>query len=408
MKEQEVPHEVVEGSSLCRSFSPGGKFKVVDHHSKAEEGKTYAILTVGHSMSEGGTYGTGGSAAGEYRNTFTSIPIATAFRPARLTPKPVVQGVQPAVVVGPAGEEIYTDKYGRVKVQFFWDRKGQKNDKSSCWIRVSQPWAGKNWGAIALPRIGQEVLVEFIEGDPDRPIITGRVYNADQMPPYDLPANMTQSGVKSRSSKQGTTANFNEIRFEDKKGSEEVYIHAEKDKKVMVENDRTENVGHNESITIGNDRTESVGNNENITIGKNRTESVGKNENISIGENRSTDVGKNEDVTIGETRTESVGKNENITIGENREEQVGKNEKITITEMRTVEVGKDDKTQVGKKYALVAGDEIMLQSGDASITLKKDGTIQIKGKDITVVGSGKIGVKASGDLTLKGSKITEN
>jgi len=408
MEEAEVCHDMVEGSGACRSFTAGGKFKIGSHQNKSEEGQTYALLSVGHSISLGGAYISGGSSALEYSNGFTCIPIATAFRPPRATPKPLVQGVQPAVVVGPGGEEIYTDKYGRVKVQFFWDRQGKKDDKSSCWLRVSQPWAGKNWGAIAIPRIGQEVLVGFLEGDPDRPIITGRVYNAEQMPPYDLPANKTQSGVQTRSSKQGTPGNFNQIRFEDNKGSEELYIHAEKDKKVIVEHDRSEQVGHDERIAIGNNRTESVGHDENISIGNNRTENVEKNENISIGENRNTDVGKNEEVTVGENRTESVGKKETITIGENREEQVGKDEKLEVAGNREDQIGKDDKTQVGKKYALIAGDEITLTTGDASLTMKKDGTIQIKGKDITIVGSGKIGVKASGDLVLKGSKIAEN
>ena len=156
---------------------------------------------------------------------------------------------------GPAGEEIYTDKYGRVKVQFHWDRRGKKDENSSCWIRVSHPWAGKNWGAIATPRIGQEVIVDFLEGDPDQPIITGRVYNAEQMPPYDLPANKTQSGVKSRSSKGGGPANFNEIRFEDKKGSEQLFIHAEKNQDIEVENDETHWVGHDRKKTIDHDET---------------------------------------------------------------------------------------------------------------------------------------------------------
>ena len=147
------------------------------------------------------------------------------------------------MVVGPAGEEIYVDKYGRVKVQFLWDREGKKDENSSCWIRVSQNWAGKNWGIVFHPRIGQEVIVDFLEGDPDRPIITGRVYNAEQMPPYDLPDNKTQSGVKTRSSSKGTPDHFNEIRFEDKKGSEQINIHAEKDMDTTVENNHTLTIG---------------------------------------------------------------------------------------------------------------------------------------------------------------------
>jgi type VI secretion system secreted protein VgrG len=174
---------------------------------------------------------------------------------------PFVQGPQTAIVVGKAGEEIWTDKYGRVKVQFHWDREGKNDENSSCWVRVSFPTAGKNWGWVSLPRIGQEVIVSFLEGNPDRPIITGRVYNADQMPPYELPANQTQSGIKTRSSKEGTGDNFNEIRFEDKKDAEEVYVHAEKDFNCVIENNETRKIGldkkdkGDQTIEIQNDRT---------------------------------------------------------------------------------------------------------------------------------------------------------
>src|SRR5207247_1773142 len=202
-------------------------------------------------------YGPSDSEPLNYQNAFVAIPHAVPFRPPRKTPEPVIQGSQTALVVGKSGEEIWTDTLGRVRVQFYWDRNGKKDESSSCPVRVATSWAGKNWGFIQIPRIGQEVIVDFLEGDPDRPIITGRVYNADQTPPYTLPGDQTQSGVKSRSSKQGGTDNFNEFRFEDKKGSEQVFIHAEKDMKVEVEHDRSESVGHDETVTVGNNRTES-------------------------------------------------------------------------------------------------------------------------------------------------------
>jgi type VI secretion system secreted protein VgrG len=301
-------------------------------------------------------------------------------------------------------------------VQFHWDRYGKADENSSCWVRVAQVWSGKTWGAIHIPRIGQEVIVEFLEGDPDQPIITGRVYNADQMPPYDLPANRTQSGIKSRSSLKGTTDNFNEIRFEDKKGEEQLFIHAEKNQDIEVENDETHTVGHDrtkdvgndETTTIGKNRTEKVGEDESITIAGNRTESVGKDESISIDGNRTENVGKNESITIGKNRTENVGKDETISIGGNRTEDVAKNEKVTVGEERQHSVGKNDTLEVGKKLGAKAGDEISLQCGDASITLKKNGEIVIKGKDIKLDGSGKVDVKAASDLTLKGSSIKEN
>ena len=177
------------------------------------------------------------------RCQFKAIDQSDPFRPARTTPKPFVRGPQTAVVVGKSGEEIWTDKYARVKLQFHWDREGESNENSSCWVRVSQSWAGKNWGGIQIPRIGQEVIVDFLEGDPDRPLVTGRVYNDGQMPPYALPDNQTQSGVMSRSTKNGAPENFNELRFEDKAGEEQIYFHAEKDFERIVENDDMLKVG---------------------------------------------------------------------------------------------------------------------------------------------------------------------
>jgi len=390
--------QVVRGNSTCRAFMSGGRFDLKEHF-RAALNQTYTLVRVQHAGSQGG-YGSGAGGSLEYHNSFTAVPYGVPFRPPHTAKKPAVAGSQTAVVVGKSGEEIWTDKHGRVKVQFYWDRDGKKNEDSSCWVRVATSWAGKNWGFIQIPRIGQEVIVDFLEGDPDRPIITGRVYNADQTPPYTLPGDQTQSGVKSRSSKGGGTDNFNELRFEDMKGSEQIIIHAEKDMDIEVENDCSQSVGHDDAIDIKNGQT--------ISIGGNRTESVDKDEKITINGNRTESVGKNESIDIGGNRTETVQKNETITISGDRKTTVSKNEKVSITEGRTTEVGKDDQLNVGKKLSLSAGDQIQLLAGDASITLKKDGTITIKGKDITLSGSGKINVKASSDLTLKGSQIKEN
>jgi type VI secretion system secreted protein VgrG len=256
MEEEETDYEVVTGSSQCCTFTPGGKFTLATHEIADEAGKSYVITTIQHAAADYSYFDT--SRGSEYHNSFSCIPASVPFRPSRQTPRPLVQGPQTAVVVGPKGEEIYTDKYGRVKVQFFWDRQGKKDENSSCWVRVAQAWAGKNWGVIFNPRIGQEVLVEFLDGDPDRPLITGRVYNAEQMPPYALPANQTQSVLKTRSSKNGGTDNFNELRFEDKKDAEDIYFHAEKDFHRVVENDDDLKVGHDQTITVKNSRTEKV------------------------------------------------------------------------------------------------------------------------------------------------------
>jgi type VI secretion system secreted protein VgrG len=192
-------------------------------------------------------------------------------------------------VVGPPGDEIFPDKYGRVKVQFPWDREGQNNASSSCWLRVATFWAGKQWGAIHIPRIGQEVIVDFLEGDPDHPIIVGSVYNNDQMPPYTLPDNKTQSGIKSRSSQGGAAANYNEFRFEDKMGSEEILLHAEKDLTTEVEHDETRTVGNNRTTTIQVDETKTVHGKETITIdGNQSTEITQGNQTITVDQGNQT------------------------------------------------------------------------------------------------------------------------
>ncbi|HWN97485.1 MAG TPA: type VI secretion system tip protein TssI/VgrG [Methylomirabilota bacterium] len=408
IQELQAQYEVLRGQASARGVATGAKF-TLSEHPRGDQNRPYLVTSTSIHVSTG-DFESGQTEEGEYFScSFTAIPFDQPFRAPRLTPKPMIQGPQTAIVVGPSGEEIHTDEFGRIKLQFHWDRHGKADENSSCWVRVTQfGWAGEKWGGIHIPRMGHEVIVEFLEGDPDRPIVTGRVYNAKTVVPYDLPANKTQSGIKSRSTKEGTDANFNEIRFEDKKGSEEVYIHAEKDKKVIVENDRNEDVGHDETIKIGNDRSESVGNDEEISIGNNRTEDVTKNESITIGENRTTDVGKNDELSVGDNHKVSVGKDETLEVTENRTRTVGKNEKVTVSGDRQEEISKNSKTSVGKALAVEAGDEISLKTGSASITMKKDGTITIKGKDITVEGSGKINIKASSDVTIKGSKIAQN
>ena len=282
IEEEETPHEVVTGESDCRALAVGYKFELTDHD-REDQNREYLVTSINYSAHTGsfiaGTQAQGAS----YSNSFSCIPSEIPYRPLRKTPKPVVEGVQSAVVVGPSGEEIYTDKYGRVKVQFHWDRIGEKNERSSCWIRVSQPWGGKNWGGMWIPRMGQEVLVDFLEGDPDRPIITGRVYNAEQTVPYELPANQTVSTMKSRSSKGGGASNFNELRFEDKKGEEQIFIHAEKDVDEIVKNDVREHVGNSRHLIVKKDQKEKVEENKHITIAGSQKEQIAKSKHLSVG-----------------------------------------------------------------------------------------------------------------------------
>jgi len=397
MQEEAVQSLVIQGASNCRQMVSGHKFTLERHFNANGQ---YVLASVAHSARGSGEFRAGATGVFVYQNSFTCIPFAIPYRPLRSTPKPTVAGTQTAVVVGPPGEEIFTDKYSRVKVQFHWDREGKNDPDSSCWVRVGTLWAGKQWGVIHIPRIGQEVIVDFLEGDPDQPIIIGSVYNADMMPPYPLPANKTQSGIKSRSSLSGGPPNFNEIRFEDKKGREQLYIHAEKNQDIVVENDETHSVGH--------DRKKAIGNDEQTSVGRDRTETVGRNESITIQANREESVAKNETITISGSRNESVAKNEDISIRENRVVTIGKEEQLQVGGSRSTQIGKDDKQQVGSKFALGAGDEIFLQAGSASIVMKKNGDIEIAGKNISINGSGKVDVKASGAVAIKGSKVSSN
>jgi type VI secretion system secreted protein VgrG len=244
LEEEVVPAVVHEGDSGCRYFTTGFKFTLQDHY-RPDLNQPYLLTEVTHIVTSGGAYEVGDSGAETtYRNRFKCIPASTMYRAPRSTPEPFVQGCQTAVVVGPPGEEIYTDEHGRVKVQFHWDREGKKNENSSCWIRVSQPWAGAGWGAVSIPRIGQEVIVDFLEGDPDRPMIVGRVYNAERKHPFPLPAGAAISGVKSNSTKGG--GGHNEISLDDTKGKELINIHGQYD--------MTTTVLHNDTQTVKADR----------------------------------------------------------------------------------------------------------------------------------------------------------
>jgi type VI secretion system secreted protein VgrG len=432
MEAEEAAHDVVVGSSLCRTFSPGGKFKIVQHRSKAEAGKKYVITSIEHHARETMAYEAGENVDFDYRNQFTAIPDSVPFRAERSTRKPFVQGVQTATIVGPKGEEIYTDKYGRVKAQFHWDREGKKDENSSCWMRVSQIHAGKGFGAIDIPRMGEEVIVSFLEGDPDRPIITGRVYHAENMPPFGLPDKKVVSGLKSKTYK-GT--GYNEYVMDDTPGNELIREHGQYDKDSTIENDLREHVLNNRSRDVTVDETVSVGNNQSISIGVDRTIQVGANHTETIGSNMAITIGSNltetvainyaetvgaaMQLTVGAVMTQTIGAAYILTIGAGMTMGVGSNLKTTIGSNRGEQVGGKVTEKVGGnvsqqyggkhtekvsgKYLLNSGaavtvqaaDQIVLKTGAASITMKKSGDITIKGTKITIEGSAKIVEKSA-------------
>jgi type VI secretion system secreted protein VgrG len=453
MEENETAHNVASGTSSCKTFSPGHWFDLTGHEIAAEDGE-YVLTSVQHWASSAADAG-GSSTAAEYGNSFTCIPKSVTYRPARNSRRPMVRGPQVAVVTGPAGEEIYTDKFGRVKVHFPWDRESKKDENSSCWVRVSQVHAGKGFGGIDIPRIGDEVVVTFYEGDPDRPVITGRLYHAENMPPFGLPGGMNVSGLKSNSTKGG--GGYNEFVLDDTKGNELIRVHGQFDMDSTIENDlrehvlnnRSRDVTVNETIQIGADRSESVGGNESLSVAKNRKEDVGVDETLSVGSNRTRTVGGNETVTVALMRTHTVGINEAITVGAAQEVTVGgiravsvgisqttsvgksqtttigtnltetiggnstqttaKDRKVKVVKGRGTDIGIDDMLKVGKILAIDAGEEVVVKVGESMLRMNKNGTIDLQGKDITIDGSGKVTIKAKKDIVLKANgNILEN
>ncbi|TGV79795.1 type VI secretion system tip protein VgrG, partial [Mesorhizobium sp. M00.F.Ca.ET.149.01.1.1] len=500
-EELQAVHQHSTAVGTVRGLFSGCKF-TLESFPRDDQNQDYLVVSAEYRLFDPG-YRTQSEAHSEnYKVVLGVAPTKLPYRPPRITPRPIMRGPQTATVVGPSGEEIFTDKYARVKVQFHWDRLGKKDQNSSCFVRVSQTWAGSNWGFIQIPRIGQEVIVDFIEGDPDLPIITGRVYNASQMPPYGLPGNATQSGWKSNSSKGG--GGYNELMFEDKAGSELVNFQAQKDHHLLIKHDRNktvqhdqsdridhdakhsvghnldEDVGNNKTVKIGVDQTTNIGSNDTETVGTNRSLTVGANETISIGANSTETIGANhtqtvsivQAITVGAARVDTVGasetrsvggpqtntigttrsvtvgaaqshdigaddswtvaanqsvqigadqnfkiaKNQGADIGADRSAkiakddltEVGGNRAVKIAKKSLVEIGEDGGIKVGKTLSIEAGDAIVIKCGSAAIGMKKDGTITIEGKDITVIGSGEIEVKASSNITMKGSKINQN
>lgn len=324
MEEIDSRYQIVTGAGDCCSMTAGHRFNLINH--PGSQDGSYVLTSVSHTATQSPDYNSEDTVLDPYDNSFTCIPIgsgAPTFRPGQITPKPTVEGVQTATVVGSAGEEIFTDKYGRVKVQFHWDRYGKNDADSSCWIRVAQNWAGKKWGVTFIPRIGMEVMVGFIEGDPDRPIITGCVYNADTMPPYTLPDEKTKSTIKSNSTKGG--GGFNEFRIEDKKGSEQIFIHAEKNQDIRVKNDCMEFIGNDRHLIVKTNQLEKVGGDKHLQVGGNLNEkvggsvsqNVGGSEQIKTSQKFAVDAGTEIHLKAGATTVIEAGTSLTLKVGGN-------------------------------------------------------------------------------------------
>jgi len=418
MEEGDARAVTASGRTSCRAFLPGFRFDL-DGHPRKSFNQSWLLTGVVHDLDQRAALSRDSDEPVRYENRVTCIPHRVTFRPARVTPRPRIPGAQTAQVVGPGGEEIYVDKHGRVKVKFYWDRYGGQDETSSCWVRVAQNWAGKQWGILFHPRIGQEVVVEFLDGDPDRPLITGRVYNAAQPIPFEGP---TQSGIQTRSSPDGSGDNFNQIRFEDMAGSEEIYIHAEKNLKTVVEADEVRDVGAAQSIVVGSNKsvevkdshTEKIGADMSLTVGGDRGESIGGNRTESVSGKQETSIGKNYSENVGAARTVAVSGTNSTTIGKADSKSVGASSSLEVSDNRTVKVGKNTQFDSGdkfvvkaKKILIEAKDELAIKVGKAQLVMKKNGEITLTGKDMNFKGK-KINIKGSGDVIVKGSKIAQN
>jgi type VI secretion system secreted protein VgrG len=390
-----------DAESTCRQLTAGHAFTLARHPDA--DGK-YVITRVRHEATLEGAYTNRANPEIGYVNRFECIPFGLPYRPPVRTPRPVVHGTQTAVVVGPPGEEIATDKYGRIKVQFPWDRDGKKDLKSSCWVRVATGWAGKRWGAIHIPRIGQEVVVVFEEGDPDRPIVVGSVYNAEMMPPYVLPDNRTRSTLKSRSSKNGTADNFNEIRFEDKKDSEEIYIHAEKDFNRVVENNDTLQVGFDKkdkgdrTVEVFNNQSETVGGGKGQAADGSHTVSVWNSQTVTVGAGKGQAKDGSQTTTVYKDHTTSVQTGNrlvNVETGNDTHQVKMGNREVSIdlgNDTLTIKLGNQTtKLNLGASTT-EAMQKIELKVGMSSVVIDQAG-VTIKGLSVKVEGEIQTTVK---------------
>ncbi len=305
---------------------------------------------------------------GEWTMTTSCVFADSVYRPERRTPKPRIYGVQSALVAGPAGQEIYTDEYGRVRVQFHWDREGKYDDKSSCWMRVSQPWAGGAFGMMNIPRVGHEVLVEFYEGDPDRPVIVGRVFNGTTVVPWSLPENQTKSGWRSNSLPSSAKLGYNEISFEDRAGSEEIHVQAEKNLSYIVKNDESSHIGDARSVTIGKADT--------LDVGQTRAAKVGSSDTLDVGQTRTTTVGMTDIKSVGLTCNVSVGP----TVGTSMD---ATQKKIVIT--------------TGGASITLSGDDIFINAkGEIHLHAQKELHLSSAGGDVHIQGGPNVNINPEG------------
>ncbi|PCC71556.1 type VI secretion system secreted protein VgrG [Nannocystis exedens] len=369
------------GDSDCPRLTPGMTMTLAGHPQQ-ELNTQYRIVEVQHRGEQQQALDHDGQKASSYDNTFAVTELKVPFRPARVTPRPVMRGLQSAVVTGPEGEEVHVDKYGRVRIQFHWDREGKFDETSTCWVRVSQLWAGNGWGAMFIPRIGHEVLVDFLEGDPDRPIITGRIYHGQNEVPYPLPEQKTKSTIKSDSSLGG--GGYNELRFEDKKKEEQIFLHAERNLDVRVNNDAFSTVWNDSHVTVGHEEGGKAGDS---------FVQLFHDHHLTIHRHTKAHLGGDVELLVG--GIDGVGRVDMHVLGDklelidgDRNEHTRKNtlEKVDGSVSRIVDG--NEQTTIGGRLAIEAADEIHLRSSKIVLDAGSALTIQGPGGFITINSAG--------------------
>ena len=362
----DVAAEVFHGTANARTFVSGYTFTMTDHPRDAWNRK-YLLTEVVHHVDQVPSYRSTGGGDGEYRNRFTAVSSDLVFRARTVTPKPVIAGPQTAMVVTPSGEDFAIDKLGRVCVQFFWDRLRAANTVDNTWVRVGQPWAGSGWGTYFWPRVNDEVIVQFINGDPDNPIVVGSVYNGTNVPKYGLPDMSTRTGILTRSSKEGGAANANELRFEDKKGSEQIFINAEMDMDHRIEKDAREYVGGQKSLMVKAARLESVDGDSGHTVGGNRMEKISEKSHMDIGTDLNEKIGQNYSLKVGQNHGEKVGMNYAVDAGLELYMKGG----MTVVIESGMELclkGAGGFITIGPAGIAISGTMVMINSGGAAVS----------------------------------------
>jgi len=346
---------IVDGVSNAISMQTGYSFTLTEYPQAAVNTK-YLITHIEHSVRQTPPYRSRtGPPITPYGNSFTAIPFATPYRPSRKTRKPVINGVHTGQVVVPSGEDSYMDKYGRVCVQFFWDRERKANTPDNTLLRVAQGWAGKGWGTYFWPREDDEVLIDFMEGDPDQPIVVGSVYNGVNMPKYDPAGQYTLSGILTRSSKNGGASNANELRFEDLQGKEQIFINAERDYDLHVEHDHHTLIGNEQHEKITANHYQEVGGEAHLLVKKKQIQEIDDEAHLNIKSNQIIQVGADKQESIGSNAKLKIGSDSHIDVGQNQNEKIGMNYSLNV--------GMNHYNKTGMVYVVDSGEEVHIKGG---------------------------------------------